>query len=82
MSTTVRIDEAETRLAELVARVEAGEEILIARGDRPVARLVPVMERAWRRAAIDAMLRERDDGSRQPVTLDEILSWRHEGHRI
>ena len=34
--------EAKTHLSRLLARVEAGEEIVISRGGRPVARLVPV----------------------------------------
>jgi prevent-host-death family protein len=38
---TVPLNEAKTRLSELVRRVEAGEEIVIRRGRRPVARLVP-----------------------------------------
>ena len=41
----VNIHEAKTHLSRLVERVEAGEEILIARGGRPVARLVPVGRR-------------------------------------
>lgn len=34
--------EAKTKLSQLVARAEAGEEIVIARRGKPVARLVPV----------------------------------------
>jgi uncharacterized protein (DUF433 family) len=36
---TVKIHEAKTTLSKLIARVEAGEEIVIARDDKPVARL-------------------------------------------
>jgi prevent-host-death family protein len=39
---TVTTHEAKTQLSRLLAEVEAGEEIIIARGTRPVARLVPV----------------------------------------
>lgn len=38
----VGVHEAKTTLSRLLARVEAGEEIVIARSGRPVARLVPV----------------------------------------
>jgi prevent-host-death family protein len=41
MSEKVNIYDAKTRLSQLVGRAEAGEEIVIARGGRPVARLVP-----------------------------------------
>ncbi|MFU8840692.1 MAG: type II toxin-antitoxin system Phd/YefM family antitoxin [Nitriliruptoraceae bacterium] len=36
----VNVHEAKTHLSRLLADVEAGEEIVIARGGRPVARLV------------------------------------------
>ena len=45
---TVTTHEAKTQLSRLLAEVEAGEEIIIARGTRPVARLVP-LKRASRR---------------------------------
>lgn len=38
---TVTIHKAKTHLSRLLARVEAGEEIVLARGDAPVAKLVP-----------------------------------------
>jgi len=39
---TVTIHAAETGLAQLIARVEAGEEIILARGQDPVAKIVPL----------------------------------------
>lgn len=41
MVETVNIHAAKTHLSRLVEKVEAGEEIVIARAGRPVARLVP-----------------------------------------
>jgi prevent-host-death family protein len=38
---TVNIHEAKTQLSRLLARVERGEEVVIARAGRPVARLLP-----------------------------------------
>jgi len=38
----VTIHAAKTNLSRLVARAEAGEEIVIARGQKPVAKLVPI----------------------------------------
>jgi prevent-host-death family protein len=81
MAITVKVGEAKTRLSELLARVESGEEVVIARGNDPVARLVPLDERARRRAAIEAIKAQRDSGRIKPVTLEEILAWRHERHR-
>jgi prevent-host-death family protein len=39
---TVNIHEAKTHFSRLVERVEAGEEIIIAKAGRPAARLVPI----------------------------------------
>lgn len=82
MSTrTIGLFEAKTHLSEVVARVEAGEEVVITRHNRPVARMVPIIpgahDPAARRAAINALLR----GARGR-TLD--LDWkalRDEGRR-
>ena len=41
---TVNMHEAKTHLSRLVERVEAGEEIIIARNGSPVAKLVPVAD--------------------------------------
>lgn len=38
----VNVHEAKTHLSRLLVRVEGGEEIVIARAGRPIARLVPV----------------------------------------
>ena len=38
----VTIHAAKSTLSKLIARVEAGEEVVLARGKQPVARLVPV----------------------------------------
>ena len=41
---TVNIHEAKTQFSKLIARVEAGEEIVIARDGAPVARLVAIRQ--------------------------------------
>ncbi|HVC05123.1 MAG TPA: type II toxin-antitoxin system Phd/YefM family antitoxin [Candidatus Acidoferrales bacterium] len=38
---TVNIHAAKTHLSQLLARVEAGEEVVLARAGQPIARLVP-----------------------------------------
>jgi prevent-host-death family protein len=42
MGRTVNMHEAKTTLSKLIELLEAGEEVIIARAGRPVARLVPV----------------------------------------
>lgn len=39
---TVNIHEAKTHLSRLLVRVELGEEIILARAGKPVARLAPI----------------------------------------
>ena len=46
---TVTIHQAKTNLSKLIERASAGEEIIIARGSKPVARLVPLQEMKGRR---------------------------------
>jgi prevent-host-death family protein len=53
----VNIHEAKTHLSRLVERVEAGEEVVIARAGRPVARLVPFAVRT--RARVPGVWRGR-----------------------
>jgi len=45
----INIHEAKTHLSRLLVRVGNGEEIIIARAGKPVARLVPVIDRLEKR---------------------------------
>jgi prevent-host-death family protein len=47
--TVVTIHEAKTNLSKLIARAEAGEDIVIARGKDPVVRLAPLSSRKGKR---------------------------------
>ena len=42
MAASVNIHEAKTQFSKLVRRAEAGEEIVVRRGDEPVARIAPL----------------------------------------
>ena len=57
---TIGLFEAKTHLSELVARAEQGDEVIITRHNRPVARLVPFTPApraiTARRAALKALL--------------------------
>lgn len=55
---TVNVHQAKTQLSRLLARVEAGEDVVIARRGEPVARLVPC----------------KPCGKRQPGTLKGKVS--------
>jgi prevent-host-death family protein len=85
---TVGLFEAKTHLSELVARAEQGEEVIITRHNKPVAKLVPIGEVspelvAQRLKAIEAMQAiGRGIAARGgPVTDAEIQEWIREGRR-
>lgn len=81
MPVQVNVGEAKTHLSELLARVEAGEEVIIARGNQPVARLIALDKQGRTRGAIAALRALRAQKRKgPPVTVEEILAWRHEGH--
>ncbi len=42
MAKTINIHEAKTHFSKLLTRVRAGEEIVIAKAGKPVARLIPI----------------------------------------
>jgi prevent-host-death family protein len=81
MANTVGLFEAKTHLSELVARAEAGEEVIITRHNKPVAMLVPVADAPQfdvkrRRAAIAGLeaLREQLRRAHGSMTTDEIVA--------
>lgn len=49
MTITINIHEAKTHLSKLLQRVIAGEEIVIAKSGKPVARIVPFEQKPVRR---------------------------------
>jgi prevent-host-death family protein len=85
---TVGLFDAKTHLSELVARAERGEEVIITRHNKPVAKLVPITEVPAELVARrrEIMLRMQEIGRAieargGPITVQEILSWRDEGRR-
>jgi len=80
MSLTVKIGEAKTRLSELLAKVEAGEEVVIARGHEPIARLTRVPKPDEFAALVAEVKAAR--AKRAKTTPEELLAWRDEGRRF
>ncbi len=79
MTTTVKISEAKTHLSDLIARVEAGEEFVIARGNDPVAHLIAIRKQNDLQLLLAEVRAARLKAAAS--THDEILSWRDEGRR-
>ena len=79
MTEVMKVADAKARLSELLNRVEAGEEIVIARGNVPIARVVPETDRPNPEATPAAMRARRARYGR--TTREEIRSWIDEGRR-
>ena len=67
------VHEAKTHLSRLLRRVEAGEEFVILRGRKPVARLVPVGAPRRREFGIDRGLFTVPDDFDDPLP-DDLLA--------
>lgn len=80
MTITVKVGEAKTHLSQLLAKVEAGDEVIIQRGNEPIAKLTAVRP-ARNAAAVVERIRALRARAR-PVTTEEILEWRDEGRRF
>ncbi len=85
---SIGLFEAKTHLSELVARAERGEEVVITRHNKPVAKLVPIgdvppqvlkrrRKALARMQAVGAEVASRGG----PITREEILDWVQEGRR-
>lgn len=70
----MNIAEAKAKLSELVAAVERGENVVIARGGRPVARLVPASAKpGFRIGLADGTLAVPD--FLEPMEAEELERW-------
>jgi prevent-host-death family protein len=76
--TSVTIHQAKTNLSKLIARVEAGEEIVILRGKNPVARLEPITKKSGKR--VPGLLKGKipdlpDAFFFEPLPEEELRLW-------
>jgi prevent-host-death family protein len=83
MTRHVAATELKAKLSEILGDVERGASIDITRHGKTIARIVPEHSRDHERvrSAIENLRRLRESLPKTGVTLDEILAWRHEGHR-
>jgi prevent-host-death family protein len=77
----VPASEAKAHLARLLDEVEQGETVVITRHGRPIARIV--REAPRRQRDIDRAIEDlKRLGKRtSKITIEELLSLRHEGHK-
>jgi prevent-host-death family protein len=80
MTETVNVYDAKTHLSRLLDRVAAGEEIVIARAGKPVARLVPMPPANTRRLGLWSHIPPPPDSFFfDPLPEDELRLWEGEG---
>ena len=72
--TTVNVHEAKTNLSRLLVRVEAGEEIVIVRNGKPVARLVSCKPRVNPPDVLKGLI-NIDDSFFDPLPEEELRLW-------
>ena len=71
----VNVSEAKTQLSRLLARVDAGEEIVIARRGRAVARLMRYERRGRRKFGAMKRKTRITDAFFEPLQDDEMNKW-------
>jgi prevent-host-death family protein len=77
MRTIVNVHDAKTNLSKLLARVSQGEEIVIAKAGRPVAKLTPVSDKGGRRSPGSAKGKIRiSDDFDAPLDEETMRSFR------
>lgn len=77
MTAPTTIHHAKTHLSKLVARVEAGEEIVLARGKTPVAKIVPLQPQPKKERELGWLAGKvwMDEGFDDPMTDEELREW-------
>jgi len=71
----VNVHQAKTQLSRLLAQVEAGEDVVIARRGQPVARLVRCQSRGKRRFGAMKGQIVVDDSILEPLPEEELAAW-------
>jgi prevent-host-death family protein len=81
MMRDIQASDAKTHLPQILDEVERGETVRITRHGRPIARIVPEADR--RQEEIDRAIESIKALRRRTgkLTLDELLAFRHEGHK-
>jgi prevent-host-death family protein len=75
---TYTIHAAKTNLSKLVARAEAGEEIVLARGKDPVVKLIPIATRSKPQRKFGALKGKIKIGPEffDPLPEEELKHWK------
>ena len=73
--TIVNVHQAKTQLSRLLVQVEGGEEVVIARNGKPVARLMRIQKQGARQfGALKGQIKI-DDSFFDPLPEEELAAW-------
>lgn len=71
----VNIHKAKTQLSKLIEAALAGEDVVIARGDQPVVRLVAIEQGSFKIGLLKDKKLESGPDFLQPLDEDELRLW-------
>ncbi|MFB9951166.1 type II toxin-antitoxin system Phd/YefM family antitoxin [Rhizobium puerariae] len=71
----VTIHAAKTNLSKLIELAKAGEEIVIAKGKTPVARIVPIAQTRFRIGLLKGRIDSNAPDFFEPMDKDELDLW-------
>ena len=75
----ITVHAAKTNLSKLIERAEAGEEIIIARGNAPAVKLVPVHPLSQRRFGLYKGMAKIGPEFFEPLPEEELQGWEGQG---
>ena len=73
MAKQVNVAEAKATLSQLLDDASRGEDVVIARAGKPIARLVPVVEPKWR--VLGFLDLDVDDAAFEPLSTADLAAW-------
>jgi prevent-host-death family protein len=69
------VHQAKSNLSKILKQVEQGKEVIIARGENPIARIVPFAVKGKRKAGSLKGQLSWGAGAFEPLTSDELKDW-------
>jgi prevent-host-death family protein len=71
----VTVHQAKTQLSKLLEAVENGEEVIIARGQTPVAEIIPIRKKQFKLGILKDQLKGPAPDFLEPMSEEELRLW-------
>lgn len=71
----VTVHTAKSQLSKLIEAAQAGEEVIISRGDKPVAKLVPIKPQRYRLGGMVEQVSLPPNSFFDPMSAEELTDW-------